>query len=305
MRKTLGTFEGRALRTRVKLSFGVGALAVGLTLMILNVSGLIFPISEHPIAQRTHIHKTRLVRPSYDATREWLSRVDWNLPTDERLAAVNCIIAARIVHYWPDPKETDSYVMYSFLENWYMALLQRAEARLAELGLTKINIARIGRRDFGEILAKGVGLCGTTAFALVDYLGEQGQPAKILALGGHVVAYASVDGRNYIIDPDYGVFIPGVPSPPDRSMSKILAAYSGAGYSAKTLAVLEKIYARSSMKLLEPGRYQRSWKRLLIKASIIKWLVPIVLLGLGAVLVYRYTVAQPRRNVRIASIATP
>jgi hypothetical protein len=260
--------------------------------MILNLSGLILPISEHPIAQRTRIHKTQLVHPSYDASREDLKRVDWSLPTDQRLATVNRIIAARIVHYWPDRDQTDSFVMHSFLENWFMALIQRTEAWLSELGLAKIDIARSGRRDFRAILAKGVGLCGTSALALVDYLGEQGQPAKILALGGHVVAYTTIEGRNYIIDPDYGVLIPDVPPPPDLSMSKILAAYSEAGYPAKTLAILERIYSRSSMKLLEPSRYQRSWKRLLIQATVMKWLIPTLLLGLGGVLVYRYTLAQ-------------
>lgn len=272
------------MRTRVRRGLGVGALAAGLSLMALNVGGLILPISEHPIAQRTQIHKTNLVRPSYEATLQALSRVDPKLPTGQRLAAVNQIIAARIVHYWPDPDETDPYVMHSFLENWYMAVLQRTEAFLAKIGLTRIDIARVGRRDFREILAKGVGLCGMTALAVVDYLGERGQPAKILTLGGHVVAYASVDGQNYIIDPDFAVFIPDVPAPPDRSMSKILLAYSEAGYSGKKLALLEKIYAQSSMKLLEADRYQGRWKRALIRARIVKWLVPIMLLGLGAVL---------------------
>jgi hypothetical protein len=66
-------------------------------------------------------------------------------------------------------------------------------------------------------------------------------------------------------------------------MSKILAAYSEAGYPAKTLAILERIYSRSSMKLLEPSRYQRSWKRLLTQATVMKWLIPTLLLGLGGI----------------------
>jgi hypothetical protein len=176
--------------------------------------------------------------------------------------------------------------MHSWIENWYMALLQRGEAWLARRGLAKIDIARVGRRDFRDILAKGVGICGMSALALADYLGEQGQPVKLLLLGGHVVAYASVDGRNYIMDPTYAVIIPNVPVPPERSMSKILAAYSKAGYLGK-LAVMERLYANSSMKLVEVDRFQRRWRRTLIMANLVKWLVPIALLGLGSALLWR------------------
>ena len=171
--------------------------------------------------------------------------------------------------------------MYSFLENWYLAVLQRGEAWLAKRGLAKADIVTVGRRDFRGILAKGIGICDTAAIALVDYLQERGIPAGILALGGHVVAFASAGGRNYIIDPDFGVVVRDVPSPPVRSMDKITAAYRETGRSPKKLLQLEKIYAASPMKLYELDRFQSRWRRLLIRAEIIKWLVPMVLIALG------------------------
>jgi hypothetical protein len=240
-----------------------------------------------------------LVRPSYEDTLQALSRIDRNLPDEHRLALVNRIIAARVVNYWPQPDEVDVDTMHSFLEGWYMALLQRGEAWLAGKGVAEIDLARVGRRDFREILAKGVGICGMSALAVVDYLGEQGQQAKMLALGGHVVAFASVNGRNYIMDPTFAVFIPDIPAPPDRSMLKILSAYSEAGYSGK-LARLEKLYSQSSMKLLEVDRYQGRWKRSLITSRVIKWLVPALLIGFGTALLLNLKSRQPGKQLTLS-----
>jgi hypothetical protein len=270
----------------VRCILGLGALAGGLALLVLNVAGLILPIPEHPRAQHTK-HKKDLVRPSYEDTLQALSRIDRNLPNEHRLALVNRIIAARVVNYWPKPDEVDVNTMHSFLEGWYMALLQRGEAWLAAKGVVKVDLARVGRRDFREILAKGVGICGMSALAVVDYLGEQGQSAKMLALGRHVVAFASANGRNYIMDPTFAVFIPDVPAPPDKSMSKIISAYSEAGYSGRKLASLEKLYSQSSMKLLEVDRFQGRWKRTLVTARVIKWVVPALLIALGIVLLLK------------------
>ena len=271
---------------------GTGALALGVALITVNFAGFFVPITEHPVAARVHVHKN-LSRPSYPAALQALSRIDTRLPAEQFIAMANQIVAARIVHHWPEPNEADPDTMHSFLENWYLAALQRAEAWLAKKGLAKVSIARGGRRDFRTILAKGVGLCDTTAIALVDFLQEKGIRAQILALGGHVVAYASVGDRNYIIDPDYAIIIQDVPAPPERSIAKILAAYRETGRPPDTLARLESIYATSPMKTYEIKRYQRNWKRLLDGSRIIKWAVPIVLLALGIVL-WRRSPDHPR-----------
>jgi hypothetical protein len=60
----------------VRRALGLGALAGVILLMTLNVAGLHLPISEHPIAQHTHVHKASLGRPSYEAALQALSRID-------------------------------------------------------------------------------------------------------------------------------------------------------------------------------------------------------------------------------------
>ena len=268
-------------------ALGMGALLIGLVALALNVTGLVFTVAEHPKAQKTATHKTNLVRPSYQAALDALNRIDPHLSTDQKLARANQIIAARVVHYWPEPDETDPQVMYSPFENWYLAAIQRTEAILASFGIVSVDIARVGRRDYRSILAKGVGLCGMKALALADFFREKGRELRILALGGHVVAYASVDGRNYILDPDHNVLIADVPAPPQRSMVKIRAAYLGAGYSGRKLEKLERKYAQSSMRLLEIENFQRSWKRWINRGRIIKWLLPTALMILGGFVLWK------------------
>ena len=266
-------------------SLGYAAIAAGLLLNGLNVAGLLRPISEHSFGQGLATHKTNLDRPSYEASLDALSQIDQSLPVEEQFSAVNRIMASRIVHYWPKSHQIDTEVMHSPFENWVMATAQRARA--AARKPAKAEIARIGRRDHKRIMAKGVGLCGMAALAVVDYLNAQGHTAKLLPLGNHVVAYASVDGRHFILDPDKAVFIADVPEPPERSIPKIVQAYSEAGYQPKKLAQLQRQHEQAPMKLFPADRFQKRWRRTLMATEILKWLLPAALIVLGAGLIWR------------------
>jgi hypothetical protein len=277
-------------RAEIGRVVAIAAIILGLLLMTLNIGGVFVPITEHPTASQTRLHKVNLVRPSFQKSLAALNRLG-NSP-EQLIAEANQIVAARIVNYWPEPGESDTHTMHSFLENWVLALVQRGEAWLTDLGLRKTDIARVGRRDFRQILAKGVGLCGMAAIALVDYLQEKGTPAKILVLQHHVVAYVSLPSRNYILDPDHGVVIANVPAPPELSIPKIVAAYQKAGYGQAKVQKIARKYA-AQMRLYEPARFQNRKRRLLLMANISKWGSPLALIALGGFLVRR-AVAQPR-----------
>jgi hypothetical protein len=276
--------------TTMRWWLGSAAVTLGLILIIFNIVGLFIPIA---------VHKSNLVRRSYQESLEALNRLDNSLAPEQLAAEANLIIAARIVHYWPAPGKSDHHVMRSFLENWFLAGMQRGEAWLANKGLTEIDIARVGRRDYRPILAKGVGLCGMAAIALIDYLDSKGIQAKLLGLENHVVVYVSVHGRNYILDPDNGVMIADVPTPPGRSIAKIVAAYRDAGYSSAKVQKLERTYAAPRMRLYELAGFQGGNRRLLITAEITKWIVPLALIALGGLLL-RTSKTHPRRSERPA-----
>ena len=71
--------------------------------------GLFAPITEH--AATSQKHKVNLVRPSYEVSLEALEHLDKSLPPEQLIAEANRIIAAGVVHYWPDPGERDPYTM--------------------------------------------------------------------------------------------------------------------------------------------------------------------------------------------------
>jgi hypothetical protein len=81
-----------------------------------------------------------------------LDRIDPNISTQERLEAVNRIVAARIVHYWP---RTGTW-------RWCRGPRPGSPRMI----LQRSTFPGLGRRDYREILAKGVGLCGMAALAV-------------------------------------------------------------------------------------------------------------------------------------------
>jgi hypothetical protein len=84
------------------------ALTLGL------VVGLFITIAEHPAASQEPVHKSNLVRGSYQESLEALSRLDNSLAPEQLVAEANFIIAARIVHYRPTPGKSDPHEMRSF-----------------------------------------------------------------------------------------------------------------------------------------------------------------------------------------------
>jgi hypothetical protein len=62
------------------------AIAIGAVLLILNIAGFFIPIAEHPEAAKTHVHKIRLVRPSYQESIEALSHLDKSWPPEQLVA---------------------------------------------------------------------------------------------------------------------------------------------------------------------------------------------------------------------------
>ncbi len=61
---------------------------------------------------------------------------------------------------------------------------------------------------YRRAIERGTGRCGQQAMALVSYLSQRGLNTGFVALGGHAIAMAEVNGSWYLLDPDYGGVIP-------------------------------------------------------------------------------------------------
>lgn len=57
-------------------------------------------------------------------------------------------------------------------------------------------------------LRRGTGLCYQQALTLVGLLEERGISASVQGLNGHVVAVATLEGNDFLLDPDYGLVVP-------------------------------------------------------------------------------------------------
>ena len=61
--------------------------------------------------------------------------------------------------------------------------------------------------DASRALRRGVGQCGQFALIGFDVLKRQGIPRSLVLLPGHTVLTATLDGREVIVDPEFGVVI--------------------------------------------------------------------------------------------------
>ena len=273
---TTGTFAGGT------------AVAVALVLLALNLAGVMCGTPEHPIAAVQSKHKNGIDSLTYQRSLDALASIEDQYPAGDRLSKITSVFAARLRYYWPAADKTDVDAMFAWHENWYLAARQRLEAALARQGMANVDIARLERRDYRSILQKGVGLCSQESLAIADYLAEQGRPAFIVALGGHVVALTTLAQQNYVLDPAYNVTF-AVPATKPSTWAEIArGAYTGAGYSGKRLERVVDVYRKTTADgPLEVSRYTGGPRRTLRLAEVIKWAMPLVLLMLGGWLMVR------------------
>jgi len=149
--------------------------------------------------------------------------------------------------------------------------------------------------SYRRALRRGTGRCGQQALALVSYLSEHGVETGFIALGGHAVATAKVDGsRWYVLDADYGGVIPFDIETAQRDPEATLEYYWSD--AARKNRIYEAYGGENHVKYGGPeARYARACPIEHV-AYVLKWAVPAgMLLPLPLVAVVR------RRTRSIAS----
>lgn len=71
----------------------------------------------------------------------------------------------------------------------------------------KSRLTRIGKFDNKAIISKGVGYCSQQGIGISEFLNTKNIKTNFLALDGHVVPQAYLNGEEYILYPDYGLYM--------------------------------------------------------------------------------------------------
>lgn len=266
-------------------------VAVGVSLLVLDVAGLLVTPARHPKAAQPRVHRVGLTLTDASETERRLEQSLTIHDPEERLKALTAAMAAGIVHHWPQRGRPDADVLFGFAENWIIAGQQRLELWLN--GPADLNLALLERRDYRRILAKGVGFCSQVSMALADYLDRNGIAADIVGLQGHVAAAVELEGRSYILDSDYNVVLPFGLEHAAGHGEEVAGYYRAAGWREDQVAKVVAIYGQPKRRQVALAHYRAGDAGLIGRAEILKWAIPFGLLGLALV-------PSPRRRRDIA-----
>ena len=261
---------------RITLYLSRIAVLVGVALTVLNLWSVWYEPDRHPKTINSHQDKAGIFLRDPDAVIEDLDAID-EIETEEDVALVTEAISSGILHYWPYPGNLDDDVLYSWQENWVLAGLGWAQLLwFDEDILPGVNFAMFERFDYEDAIYKGVGLCSQVSAAASDYFLEHDTPSYAVGLGGHVVSVVGPlkDNNTYIVDADYGVYLPyGIEEIEDDPFL-IRSYYERAGYSSKQIDNLVEIYGPN-------GNSPYNMYKWGIVFTVVKWILPICVAAFG------------------------
>lgn len=243
---------------------GVCALVSGAALILCNTLGLFCPSLLSPWIFRSGYIETHR-KLSARACRDALARRQGESDSDYVVRA-NQVVSDAHIH--TNRRHT------FFLENWPM------------WAFAKVYTPAEYTQNADRIIRSGGALCGQAALVLMDACRKNGIEARQLGLAGHVVLEAKTENGWRVCDPDYGV-MPGfslkdAERPENRET--IARAYTDAGYTQHDVNMIVGFYQTPSDNVTMPVYGQLCPRLWIIErtSEYLKWIVPVLLLGVGS-----------------------
>jgi hypothetical protein len=171
-------------------------LIAGLVLLILDFSGMFLSLRNDDLTHEITPYKNDISLSFPEARKQWHREAR---ETDRDFALrMNRLVNQSMAHYWKDEGIRKYHMQIPFRENYILALKQRLS------GEKKYEFI-----NYRKAIERGVGICSQPCIALQDLLFRYGIKSVLWDLKGHVVVEASFsDGSFYMLDPDYGKFVP-------------------------------------------------------------------------------------------------
>jgi len=261
------------------MSAGRGFMAIlsclaGAGLLALNLWGFdrtLYDPQQH--AQPSRIGDNRL---TFAQTLAAIDAVDRQAASDtERAVVLMNAVEGRMVHY------DGPALRIHPADNWL----------IWGLGFVSQGFARYELVDPERALRRGLGLCGQQALALVGLLERRGFTAGRLRLRGHMTAWASVDGKEIMLDPDYGTELPFAIEHAEAHPDEVRRLYheastqqfANAGSKRRSLDRILETYATDN-KRSGPGLAASAGGGAhAIEQALyaLKWLIPLLLVAAG------------------------
>jgi hypothetical protein len=169
---------------------------LGLFFLSLNLTGIFKSLRNDDLSKEITPYKNDISVPFPDARKQWDRS---NNETDKDFALRETMLVNHsMAHYWKDEGIRKYHMLVPLWENYILSIKQRLS------GDKKYEF-----RNYKKAIERGVGICSQPCIALKYLLNDNGIQADLWDLKGHVVVEARFgDGSIYMLDPDYGNYVP-------------------------------------------------------------------------------------------------
>ncbi len=171
---------------------------LGLFLLAINIFGLFKSMRNPALYTEKKTSRVNDVTIKWEDAKKAIARKPNESDKDFALR-INDVVSKSMSHYWKKEGLKKYYMQVPVWENYI----------LYASSLFKKNKAYEFKKKYKKNLERGVGLCSTHSIVVKGILLDNGIDAQLWGLSRHVVVRAKVsDNEWYILDPDYGLYIP-------------------------------------------------------------------------------------------------
>lgn len=180
-------------------TFKLVLFLVGIVLLSLNIVGLFKSLRNLDIYSESETRRVDDVTMEYPEFLENLKKRDGERDKDFAIR-INKVVTDGFLHHWEDDAINKYYLTVPVWENYLLTLASVVKPK---------KYRKHEFSNYRKNLERGTGLCSTHCTVVKGVLNENGIEADLLDLGGHVVITARIgDEPDFILDPDYGIYIP-------------------------------------------------------------------------------------------------
>ena len=180
------------MRVLKNILFGLGLL-----LLLINLTGLVKSMRHPDLYTEENTGRLNDVTIELAEAKKQLLRKENESDKDFALR-VNDIVSKSMSHYFKNEGKKKYNLRVPLRENYILFLVNSFK-----------EDNRYEFKNYKKGLERGVGLCSSHSIVVQGVLLDNGIEAQLWDIAGHVVVRARVSEEEwYILDPDYGLYVP-------------------------------------------------------------------------------------------------
>ncbi len=174
----------------------ISLFIIGLLLLGLNITGLFKSLRNDDLYREVTPYRNDISLRLEEAKKQWHREA--GEPDKDFAMRMSTLINNSMAHYYKNEGIKKYHLQIPLWENYLLSLKQWIT------GKEKYEF-----RNYKKAVERGVGICSQPCIALQNLLAANGIEADLWDIWGHIVVDAKFsDGTRYILDPDYGQFVP-------------------------------------------------------------------------------------------------